>query len=192
MAHLAPLEQVEITWAIEQQAMGQGVVRAVRTEELEFQMPWTGTQYVIAGTLWPQVLLSSKLYSGVNGKRTTYLPVVVIFKSRIASYHLCTNVSVSGTVLHFLCILSNLIPKKWNLDSEKLVSGETEIQAWISPTSHQAASVAPQQALRRIRVNSWFALCPLCPCNSKYGLWTSSIGSLLECRVSGPSPDLLN
>lgn len=37
MAHRAPLEQVEITWATGQQAVGRGVVRAVSTEELEFQ-----------------------------------------------------------------------------------------------------------------------------------------------------------
>lgn len=34
-AHTAALEQVEITWAVEQQAMGQGVVRMGRIEEFQ-------------------------------------------------------------------------------------------------------------------------------------------------------------
>ena len=166
--------------------MGRGIVRVVTLEEWEFQDASRRCSVNNRGTLWPQALLSSKFCSGVNGERTTYLPV--IFKSRTTNYHWCSHVSVSGSVLHTVCALSHLIPKekKWNRDSEKLVNGEIDIQPWISATLHWAALV-PQKALRRIRINSWFALSSY-SCISKCGLWTSSIEILSEMQGLRPQP----
>ena len=142
-----------------------------------------------SGTPWPQTLLSSKFCSGVNGERTTHLPVT--FKSSATNYHWCSHVSVSGSVLHALCAVSHLIPeeKKWNWDSEKLVNGEIEIQPWISATLHWPALV-PQKALRRIRINSWFVPCILILASQSAVCGPATLRSCQKCRVSGPKPDL--
>ena len=79
--------------------------------------------------------------------------------------------------------------KKWNWDSEKLVNGEIEIPPWISATLHWAALV-PQKALRRIRINSWFALCLLILASQSVVCGPAALRSCQKCRVSGPNPDL--